>query len=164
MSLAKQIRRLAFVKDRIQRLSKYRKINVSPRVRRPATAKYFKDAVLDPIIKVIKAEVSSIAKVRIDRPAELAEQNLLLTSKRTGQNANLLSMTMLDTKSDGSADVRVIDQHIIVEIQAGVTDFDTIVAAFSANSTASRIVEVELSGDGIDTASAMETRFFSGGR
>lgn len=164
MSIAKKIRSLAFIKDRIQRLSKYRKINVSPSARGPATAQYLKRSAFDPLIKIIKSEASSIAKVRLDFPAILAEQNLLFTSKNSGQNANLLSMVILDSKSDGSAEVKVFGLHIVVEIEDGVTDFDTIVAAFAANPLASRLVDVELTGDGIDTASAMETKFFTSGR
>lgn len=164
MSLAKQLRRMAFKTDRVQRLSKFRKINVSNKLRSPKLIKYIRQRVFQPLIDIVVGEATPVVKTNLGIESELTEQNLVFTAKRDGRNSNLLSMAIVDEKTDGSAEVVVKNQHLVILIEDGVTTFDTIVAAIESHELASRLVSVDLIGLGTETATVMSSKLFTSGR
>jgi hypothetical protein len=161
MSIKKQLRKLAFTKDKVQRAAKFDKINVSYKLRQPSLKTYLKNAVVNQLIKIVKGETSSITQTDLDMSAAMVEQNIMLVAKRNGQNSNLISFQIIE---DGDVSVEVIDQHIVIKIEEGVTDFDAVVAAIEANAHASRLVSVILTGDGEDLVALSQTKTITGGR
>lgn len=161
MSLKQQLRRMAFVKSKVQRAAKHDEINISDKIKQPSLKTYLKNAVINPLIKIVKGETSTVNKIDLDMSAAKEVQNLLLVAKRNGQNSNLISVEIKDA---GATSVEVINQHIVINIDEGVTDFDAVVAAIEANPHASRLVAVTLTGDGEDLVTAAASQTLSGGR
>ena len=161
MSLKQQLRRMAFVKSKVQRAAKHDEINISDKIRQPSLKSYLKNAVINPLIKIIKGETSTVNKIDLDMSAAKEEQNLLLVAKRNGQNSNLVSF---EIKDEGATLVEVINQHIIISIDAGITNFNAVVAAIEANPHASRLVSASLTGAGLDLVATATSQTLSGGR
>ena len=152
---------MAFVKDKVQRAAKHDKLNIADKIRQPDLKTYLKNAVINPLIKLIKGETTTVNKVDLDMNASREEQNLLIVAKRNGQNSNLISY---EIKDSGDTSVEVVKQHIIINIEDGVTDFDAVVAAIEANPHASRLVSVALTGDGEDLVLEAPSKTLTGGR
>lgn len=152
---------MAFVKDKVQRAAKHDKVNIADKIRQPDLKTYLKNAVVNPLIKLVKGETSTVNKVDLDMNASREEQNLLLVAKRNGQNSNLISYEVKDV---GETSVEVVNQHIIIKIEDGVTDFDAVVAAIEANPHASRLVSVALTGAGTDLVVQAPSKTLNGGR
>jgi hypothetical protein len=161
MSLKQKLRKMAFVKDKVQRAAKHDKVNIADKIRQPDLKTYLKNAVVNPLIKLVKGETSTVNKVDLDMNASREEQNLLLVAKRNGQNSNLISYEVKDV---GETSVEVVNQHIIIKIEDGVTDFDAVVAAIEANPHASRLVSVALTGAGTDLVVQAPSKTLNGGR
>lgn len=106
--------------------------------------------------KVSVLRAGNQVPVRVtDDFASLVVGDLTFTAKEAGPDGNNITITLADELSDGSADVSVDGNNILIEIEAGVTTADAIASAIEGDEDADALVGVEVAmGQGSETQAA----------
>lgn len=163
--LTSAFRRMAKLRDDIQRKVKYDKINISDDVRRSPLTKFMKSRIVDQSVKAKRTEETPHEETDLNIKSELTWSGIKLTSEADGQKANLLSLEIVDGETLGAASVQVKKKrHIKVKIEDGVTTENTVIAALQGDSRVEALVEVSLVGTGTDPVALTEGKLFMDGR
>jgi len=165
--------RMAKVRFKIQRLAGYRKLNVQSTkqdvLRRPSTQDLLSNRVLAPFKDMTGLNVKPVEKVYLDRFASLEDSGIKYTSRVANPEGNLVSIEIVNDASvaDGAAEVEasgLYDVKVLIDTDSGTpTDLDAVIAAIEADSHASGIVTVELTGTGTDAAQTLTRTRLEGG-
>lgn len=171
--LKNTIERMAKVRFSALRLDSYYDINPQferqGTLRRPSTQDLISNRVLSPYKDMTGLNVKPIEKAYLYRFASLDQGGIKYTSKVSGPEGNLVSITIVNDTglADGVAEVDAdgfYDVTIRVDTDsAAPTDLDTVVAAIQADDHASGIIEAEVTGTGTDAVSTLEYTRLKGG-
>jgi hypothetical protein len=148
-----------FAKDR----DKHDLVNLSDEIRRPAVAKFIVDRIEKVKQSVRDIDIETSVETDFNIAASLTYGALKLEAKESGPFGNLISLTVVDGATLGAAEVEVInDSDIVIMIEDGVTDYDTVKAAIEA-SDADQLVSVTVTGLGTDVAELSSQVSLEGG-
>jgi len=158
-------RRMAKLRDDIQRKVKFDKINISDDLRGTDLTKYIKSRIVDQGIKAKRTSEAPAQETDLNIKSELTFSGIKMVSEDDGQNANLITFEIVDGETAGAASVQVKKKrHIKLKIESGVTDIDTAIAALQADSRVEALVEISLVGTGTDPVTLTEGKTFMDGR
>lgn len=163
MRLKSLLRKLAGLKQKVQKGAKFDKINLADDVRaRSPLAKQVVDRTARIFVKQVLGEDVTVMPEDFDtnQASSLAIQELVFTSVAKNPAANLLTLEII---ADSAEMVEVIDNHIMVYIDDGVSDSDSVKALVDADEEASSLVTVAVNaGEGATIVEEAEAQSFSG--
>lgn len=157
------LKKIEATRDKIQRGANFDKINLADDVRERSplvksivdrTARIFYEGVLGMGITPLPQDFDTNQK------ASLSVQEFVFESVAENPAANLLTMEII---ADSDESVEVIDRHIKVYIDDGVSDHDSIKALIDADDEASSLITVAINaGEGATVVVAEDVEEFSG--
>lgn len=156
-------KKLADIRYKVARASNFDKYNRSDEFKKPFVQRVLKSLFELKYFASNGEEVNPVHESDLNVKAEYVLQNLAFTAVEDGEFGNLISVEIIDGETAGAASVFLEGKHILIQIEDGVTDFDTIIAALQGSSNISSLVEVALDGLGTDTATVADAVFLTGG-
>lgn len=168
MSLKSILRKIAGVKEVVQKGANYDKINIADDIRERSplakqvvdrNARIFHKAVLGDEVTPLPEELDT------NQPATLAVQEFVFTSVAENPAANLLTLEMVAGSVEA---IEVIDNHIKITLDtdAGdvtVSDHDSIKALIDGDSEASALITVAINaGQGATAVTVEDVKEFRG--
>lgn len=156
------LKKLSGTRDKIQRGANFDKINLADEVReRSPLAK----SIVDRTARIFYGRVLRINDAPIledfdtNQKAELSVQEFVFSSIAENPAANLLTLEFI---ADSSESVEVIDRHIKVYLDDGISDHDSIKALIDGDDEASSLITVEINaGEGATVVTAEDVKEFS---
>ena len=141
------LRKLAGLKEKVQKGANYDKINLADDVKERS-----------PLVKSIVDRNARIYQT--NQAASLSIQDFVFTSVAKNPAANLLTFEII---ADSAESIEVVDNHIKVYIEDGVSDHDSIKALIDGDSEASDLITVAINaGQGAVVVTAESVSEFSG--
>lgn len=163
MRLGSLIKKIAQIKEKVQKGSKYDRINLADEVRaRSPLAKQVVDRTARIFVKQVLGEDITVMPEDFDtnQQASLAIQELVFTSVESNPAANLISIEII---ADSAEDIFVDGTKIYIYINDGVSDSDSVKALVDADEQASSLVSVEVNaGQGATVVIAEDEQSLSG--
>lgn len=163
MALKSLLRKIAGLKQAVQKGSNYDKLNRADEVRQRSplvkqvidrTARIFQEQALGEEITATPEEFDT------NQPATLEVQEFIFTSVAENPAANLLTLEII---ADSAESVEVVDNHIKVYTEDTVSDHDSIKALIDADEEASSLITVAINaGQGATLVTAEDLGEFSG--
>ena len=157
------LRKLAGLKEKVQKGSKYDKINIADDVKARSplvksvvnrTARIFAQQTLGVDLTVLPEDYD------VNQKASLAIQQFIITSVAANPAANLIS---IEIEAGLAEAIEVIDNHIKVTTEDTVSDHTTIKALIDGNAQAAALITVEInSGEDATLVDAQATQYLSG--
>ena len=161
-------RRLAKVRQSVQKRSNFDQVNISDELRSPDLSDTIRTRIVDQGIEARRSEAQPIVKTDLNKQASLQVSGLLVTSVKNGPDANLITLEIIEGAAAELAEVTVIDQHISVAVsitELEETTLETVIEALEQHPVAKELVSVTLGdGDLADFAELSATKPLSGGR
>ena len=158
-------RRMAKLRDDIQRKVQFDKINISDDLRGTDLTKYIKTRIVEQGIKVNRTAIAPAQETDLNIKATLTVSGIKMDSDADGQNANLITFEIVDGESAGAASVQVKKKrHIKLKVESGVTTINTAIAALQGDSRVEALVDTSLVGTGTDPVALTEGKTFMDGR
>lgn len=139
---------MAAIHSKVQRAAKFDKINVSDEVkqRSPLAKRAYSDSI-KAAQKILRSDEQPAWETDTNTPAELMMQVLKFISVDKNPSANLISVEII---AGDEASVELIEKHIKITIEDGVSTALDIKLLLEDNSQIMALVSVEL--DGADEA------------
>lgn len=157
------LRKIAGLKEKVQKGANYDKINLADDVRQRSplvksivdrNARIYQKAVLGEAVTVKLEEFDT------NQPSSLSIQEFVFTSVAENPAANLLTMEIVASDAES---VEVVDNHIIVSIDDTVSDHDSIKTLIDADEQASELITVAINaGEGATLVTAEDISEFKG--
>ena len=161
--LNKIFRKLASLKQKVQKGSKFDKINLADEVR--ARSPLVKSVVDRTARIMFQQTVGTDIAIQpedydTNQKASLAIQEFVITSVAANPTANLIT---IEIEAGAAESIEVIDNHIKITTEDAVSNHDSIKALIEASSQASALITVEInSGEGATLVDAQSTQALSG--
>lgn len=157
------LRKLAALKEKVQKGSKFDKINLADDVKERSplvksvvdrTARIFNKQVIGSDVSVQPEEQDT------NQAASLSIQQFVITSKQKNPAANLISV---EIESGLAEAIEVIDNHIKITTEDLASDHDSIKALIDGYAPAAALISIAInSGQGASLVDAEDTKFLSG--
>ena len=157
------LRKIAGLKEKVQKGAKYDRINLADDVRQRSplvkqivdrTARIFYKQTLGDQVTPLPDEFDT------NQAATLAIQEFVLTSVAKNPAANLLTLEII---ADSAESIEVVDNHIKVYIDDGVSDHDSVKALIDGDDEASSLITVAINaGEGATIVTAEDVSEFTG--
>lgn len=164
----KMYRRLAKVRQSVQKQSSFDEVNISDEIRRPWVEDVMRTRIFDQGIEARRSEIQPVVKTDLNIQAKLAVSGIELTSVKNGPDTNLITFEIVEGADAEEAVVTVTDHKISVAISVTEDDettLETVLEALAQHPIASTLVTATLGdGDLADFAELSEQKPLSGGR
>jgi hypothetical protein len=161
-------RRLAKVRQSVQKKSNFDEINISDELRSPDLNDAIRTRIIDQGVEARRSEIQPIVKTDLNIQASLSVSGLLVTSVKNGPDSNLITLEIVEGADPAEAVVTVTKQHISVAVsitEDEETTLETVIEALEEHPVAKELVSVTLGdGDLADFIELSETKPLSGGR
>lgn len=157
------MRKLAAVKDKVQKGSKFDKRNLADNTReRSPLAKQVVDRnARNMFEKVMRTDIAMQPEdYDTNQQSSLAFQEFVFTSVAKAPAANLISLEIIAGLAES---IEVIDNHIKITINDTVSDHDSVKALIDGYAPAAALISAEINaGQGAVVVTAEATKYFSG--
>jgi len=160
------LRKIAALKEKVQKGANYDKINLADDVReRSPLAKSVVDRNARNYQKIVLGEDVTVKLEEYDtnQPSTLAIQEFVFTSVAENPAANLLTLEILEGSEE---EIEVIDNHIKITIDTDLgeeSDHDSVKALIDGDAEASELITVAInSGEGATLVAAEDVSEFRG--
>lgn len=157
------LRKIAGLKEKVQKGAKYDKLNLADEVRARSplvkqvvdrNARIYQKAVLGEDVTVHLSDYDTNQK------SSLAVQEFVFSSVAENPAANLLTLEII---ADSAESIEVVDNHIKVYIDDTVSDHDSVKALIEGDAEASALITVAINaGQGEEIVTAEDVSEFSG--
>lgn len=161
-------RRLAKVRQSVQKRSNFDEINISDDVRSPDLTSTIRTRIVDQGVEARRSEAQPIVKTDLNIQAKLEVSGLMITSVKNGPDTNLITLEIVEGADPSEAVVTVTKQHISIAVsitELEETTLETVIEALEDHPVAKELVSASLGdGDLADFIELSETKPLSGGR
>jgi hypothetical protein len=164
----KVYRRLAKVRQSVQKRSNFDVINISDELRSPDLSKTIRTRIVDQGIEARRSEIQPIVKTDLNLQASLVASGIKLTSVKNGPDTNLITFEIVEGADPEEAVVTVTDQKVSVAVSTEEdeeTTVETVIEALTDHPVAKELVTATLDDAELtDFIQPSELKPLSGGR
>lgn len=157
------MRKLAAIKEKVQKGSKFDKKNLADevRVRSPLAKQVVDRNARNMFQKVLGTDIAIQAEdYDTNQKSSLSLQQFVLTSVAKNPAANLISIEIIAGLAES---IEVIDNHIKITIEDTVSDHTSVKALIDGYAPAAALISVAINaGQGATLVTAESTKIFSG--